>query len=78
MNEAYHIIKSLSSYFFINSHMSCKCITCKVGITDKETHEVNEPVKSLYEKNSSSIIFLISASFKKRGVNNLFRSAILT
>ena len=49
MNEAYHIIKSLSSYFFINSHMSCKCITCKVGITDKETHEVYEPVKSLYE-----------------------------
>ena len=29
--------------------MPCKCITCKVGITDKETHEVNEPVKSLYE-----------------------------
>ena len=78
MNEAYHIIKSLSSYFFINSHMSCKCITCKVGITDKETHEVNEPVKSLYEKNINSIIFLISFSFKKRGVSNLFRSAILT
>lgn len=49
MNEAYHIIKSLSSYFFINSNMSCKCVTCKVGITDKETHEINEPVKSLYE-----------------------------
>ena len=28
--------------------MSCKCITCKVGITDKETHEINE-TKSLYE-----------------------------
>ena len=52
MNEAYHIIKSLSSFIFINcinSDMSCKCVTCKVGITDKETHEINEPVKSLYE-----------------------------
>ena len=49
MNEAYHIIKSLSSYFFINSNMSCNCVTCKVGITDKENHEINEPVKSLYE-----------------------------
>ena len=49
MNEAYHIIKSLSSYFFINSYMPCKCVTCKVGITDKETHEIKEPVKSLYE-----------------------------
>lgn len=29
--------------------MSCKCVSCKVGITDKETHEINEPVKSLYE-----------------------------
>ena len=48
MNEAYHIIKSLSSYFFINSHMSCKCITCKVGITDKETHKnINKSVRNI-------------------------------
>ena len=30
------------------------------------------------QKNNSSIIFLNSTSFKKRAVNNLFRSAILT
>ena len=44
--------KSLSSFIFINcinSDMSCKCVTSNVGITDKETHEINEPVKSLYE-----------------------------
>jgi len=41
--------QTLVKLFFINSDMSCKCVTCKVGITDKETHEINEPVKSLYE-----------------------------
>ena len=36
--------------------MSCKCPTCKLRITDENTHEINEPVKSMYE-NASSIVW---------------------
>ena len=54
-------------------------MSISIKATDNFSRILSGPeVKSLYEKNISSIIFLISLSFKNRGVNNLFRSAILT
>lgn len=35
--------------------MSCKCPTCKLRITDENTHEINEPVKSMYENASEYV-----------------------
>ena len=39
--------------------MSCKCPTCKLRITDENTHEINDPVKSMYEKHQSMLSMLI-------------------
>ena len=35
--------------------MSCNNLTCKLRITDENTHEINEPVKSMYENISEYV-----------------------